>query len=154
MSPQSLDNVSRLIKVTVKSLEDNREPLRYEINRFRGSPLYIPMRLKMIDTIAEKMKAGLSDEDRSLMAKLFLTAGSSGDTSWFYEWMQDSNMTREKFRDLVEFPILTNPQLVTEFQGIKKLFDEGMNCSIRSTNAANDLLNFDIKLNFYIRQYH
>ena len=54
-------------------------------------------------------------------------------------------MTREKFRDLVEYPVLANPEFVNEIKNLEHAYDSGFSCSIKATNSPNELLEFNVK---------
>lgn len=144
-SPESIDNLSLFMKAFVSALDGQQENLRTEINKFRASPLYIPSRLALIDSLAAKSKAGFSDEDREFVSKILLTGNSSGELPWIYQWIQDQKMNREKFRDLVEYPILANPEFIGEIKNLEKAYDNGLACSIKSTTSPNDLIEFVFK---------
>jgi hypothetical protein len=144
-TPESIDNLSQFLKLFVKALDGHQEDVRTEINKFRGSPLYIPTRLQLIDSIAAKARAGFSDEDREFVSKIILTGNQNGDVPWIYQWIQDLKMNREKFRDLVEYPVLANPEFVGEIKNLEKAYDGGVACSIKSTSSPNDLIEFDFK---------
>lgn len=145
VSPEAIDNFSTFLKMFVKSLNGHQEDLRNEINKFRSSPLYIPLRLKVVDSLADKVRSGISNEDRDFFSKILLTGVQNGDTPWIYNWIQDVKMSREKFRDLVEYPILTNPEFIGEIKGLELAYDSGLSCSIRSTRNPNELIEFDFK---------
>lgn len=143
--PETIDNISQFIKFLVKALDGRKEELRTEINKFRASPLYVPLRLQLVDSIAAKAKAGFSEEDRTFVPKVLLTRSKDGETPWIYTWLQDAKMNRDKFRDLVEYPVLTNPQFVGEIRNLEMAYDGGVSCSIKSTSNPNDLIEFDFK---------
>lgn len=144
-SPESIDNLSQFLKLTVKALDGHQEDLRAEINKFRVSPLYIPARLQVVDSIAAKVRAGFSDEDREFLSKVLLTGNQNGDLPWIYQWVQDLKMSREKFRGLLEYPVLANPEFVGEIKGLEKAYDAGLSCSIKNTSTPNTLIEFDFK---------
>ncbi|MBC7539836.1 MAG: hypothetical protein H7281_13525 [Bacteriovorax sp.] len=145
-SPESIDNLSQFLKLTVKALDGHQEDLRTEINKFRVSPLYVPARLQLVDSIAAKVRAGFSDEDREFVSKILLTGNQNGDVPWIYQWIQDLKMNREKFRDLLEYPVLANPEFVGEIKNLEKAYNGGLVCSIKSTASPNDLIEFDFKI--------
>ncbi len=145
IAPENIDNASQFVKLFVTALNGHQEELRDEINKFRASPLYVPLRLKMMDAIASKVKVGLTDEDRNFPGKILLTGNKNGDTPWIYQWIQDVKLGKEKFRDLLEYPVLTNPEFVSEIKNLKKAYDGGVSCSVKSTNDPNDLIEFDFK---------
>ena len=144
VNPDSIDNISQFLKLFIKALDGHQEELRTEINKFRASPLYVPTRLALVDSIADKAREGFSDEDRGFAGKLLLTGNASGDAPWIYQWIQDVKMNRDKFRDLLEFPVLVNPDFVGEFKGIKKAYDDNFSCTIKNSNLPNDLIEFDL----------
>ncbi len=143
--PETIDNISLFVKAFVKALDGRSEPLRAEINKFRASPLYVPVRLKVVDAIANKARNGFSDEDREFVSKVLLTGNAKGDVPWIYQWIQDQKMSREKFRDLVEYPVLTNPEFVGEMKGLELAYDGGLACSMKSSTSPNNLIEFDFK---------
>lgn len=145
VKPETFESFSFFIKALTKSLEGKQEVLRTEINKFRASPLYIPARLKIVDAIASKVNVGLSEEDRDFISKILLSRNSNEDTPWIYQWIQDSKMNREKFRDLLEYPVLTNPEFVGEIKKLEKIYDSALSCSIKSNNNPNDLVRFVFK---------
>ena len=145
LKPDSIENFSRVIKVLVKALSGQEEVLRLEVNKFRSSPLYIPARLKLIDSLAAKMREGLSEDDRRFLAKI-LYSGEGGDSGpWIFEWIQNPSMNREVFKNLVEYPIVTNPKFISEFKGIGSLYNEGFNCSIKSSADPSLLVEFNLR---------
>jgi hypothetical protein len=145
LKPDSIENFSRVIKVIVKALSGQEEVLRLEVNKFKSSPLYVPARLKVVDMLAAKVRAGLSEEDRRFLAKV-LYSGDGGDSGpWIFEWLQNPSMNREVFKNLVEYPIVTNPEFINEFKGIGSLYNEGFNCSIKSPADPNLLIEFDLR---------
>ena len=146
---ETIARASRLVRQLNKALGDNQESVRKEINKFRANPLYIPLRLKLIDAFAQKIKSGLTAEDRTFLSKIFLTGTTQGNEPWIYEWMQNSKMNRQKFRDLIEYPILVNPDFAAEFRGIEKAYDSNFSCTIKSSQEANKLITFDFKKHFY-----
>lgn len=144
-NPETIDNLSLFLKLLVKALDGKQDKLRTEINKFRASPLYIPSRLSLVDAIAAKARAGFSDEDRDFASKILLTGNENGDTPWIYQWVQDLKMNREKFRDLLEYPVLVNPEFVGEIKNLEKVYDNGLSCSIKSTANPNELIEFVFK---------
>ncbi len=142
---ESIDRASRLLRVLVKTLGERQEEVRGEINKFRENPFYIPLRLKLFDAFAFKVKEGLSSEDRLFLSKVLLTGSSTSNEPWIYQWLQGSKMNRGKFRDLVEYPVLINPDFISEFRGIKKAYDSHFSCTIKNTSIPNELVNFDCK---------
>lgn len=148
-NPETIENVSLVLKSLISALDGNQESLRTEINKLRASPLYISGRLRLIDTIASKIEAGYSEEDREFLAKVFLTGNSAGDTPWLHTWIQNSKLDRIKFRDLLEFPILVNPEFISEFKGVKSAYDDNFSCSIKNSGLKNDLIEFDLKTQLF-----
>lgn len=144
-NPETLENLSQFIKLFVIALNGQEENLRTEINKFRSSPNYIASRLKLVDAIADKARAGLTDEDRQFVSKILLTSAKGKDSPWIYQWLQDLKMTREKFRDLVEYPVLANPEFVGEIKNLEHAYDSGFSCTIKAANSPNDLLEFNVK---------
>lgn len=151
-SPDTIDRASMFIKSLNKSIGGNREKLREEINRFRTDPVFINVRLKLADALAKKAQNGLTQEDREFLGKILLVQATNKNEPWLYTWIHDIKMNRDKFRDLVEYPILTNPIFVGEWKGLKQAYDNDFNCTIRSTMDPNELLSFDFKnnLNDYV----
>jgi len=143
-NPKEILKGSNLIKFLTSSISGNEEKLRAEISKFITSPVFIDLRLRLFDAIAEKARMGLQDEDRVFLSKVLLTGSSDQALPWIYKWLNDSQMTREKFKALLEFPVLGNPNLVQEYKGLKLAYDDNFNCTVRSGNL-NDLLAFDFK---------
>lgn len=141
-NPDSIENLSSFIKKLVVALDGKQEILRTEINKVRSSPLYIPARLSVLDSLASKVVTGFSEEDRDFLAKILLTKNPNEDVSWIYQWVQDVKMNRDIFRDLLEYPILTNPEFVGEIKKLEKIYDNGLSCSIKSTQSPNELIEF------------
>jgi hypothetical protein len=144
-SPETIDKASQFIKMFNVSIGPNQEQLRQEINKFKLDPAYIEFRLKLIDSLAKKVQVGLSTEDRGFIGKVLLTGDASGKNPWIYTWFHDAKMSREKFRDLLEYPVLTNPIFVGELKGLKQAYDDGFSCTIKSTQNPNDLVALDFK---------
>ncbi|MBY0412719.1 MAG: hypothetical protein K2Q18_01070, partial [Bdellovibrionales bacterium] len=112
-------------------------------------PAFISLRLKFVDALAMKVKAGLSKEDRVFVSKLLLAGAQNQKLPWIYTWIHDAKMNREKFRDLVEYPILTNPIFVSEVKGLKAAYEDNFSCTIKSSAENNDLVAFDYKTHVY-----
>ncbi len=148
-NPENIETTSQLLKYFVEAIKGNEEPLRTEVNKFRLSPLYIPARIALIDAIADKAKKGLSSEDRTFISKILLTGDSKAEVPWLYSWVQSAQMTRTKFRDLIEFPALVNPAFVSEFSGIKKAYDDSFSCTFKDSNTPNELIDFDLKTQLF-----
>lgn len=142
---ETIENFSRFVKILVKVIGRHQEMVREEINKFRINPLFIPVRLKLIDSVADKVRTGLTVDDRELAGKLLLSESQSGSVPWIYQWIQDLKMSREKFRDLVEYPVLINPEFSNEIKSLKLAYDGGLTCSIKSNKNPNDLVEFDFK---------
>jgi hypothetical protein len=143
--PETIEHGSNFVKKLNVAIGPHEEALRVEINKFKQDPMYINLRLKLVDAFSTKVRAGLSKEDREFLGKVLLTGSSKENVPWIYTWIHDAKMTRDKFKDLVEYPVLTNPIFVGEIKGLKQAYDEGFNCTIKSTSDANDLINFDFK---------
>ncbi len=144
-NPKTIERGSDFIKALNVSIGPNQEKLRQEINKFKDDPFYIEFRLKLVDALAKKAQKGLSKDDRDFLSTLLLTGNADGSAPWIYSWIHDQKMSRTKFRDLVEYPILVNPAFVGEIKGLKSAYDEGFNCSLKSTMDANELIEFDFK---------
>jgi len=140
---------SRLVRQLIKALGENQENVRTEINKFRENPLYVPLRLKLFDSFATKVREGLSEEDRTFLSKILLTGTVASNEPWIYQWLQSVKMSREKFRDLLEYPVLINPDFIAEFKGVKKAYDSNFSCSMKSSSAVNELLTFDLRPSFF-----
>lgn len=149
--PIAIENASIFIKGLNSAIGSNEEKLRQEINKFKSDPIYINVRLRLVDALAKKVQTGLSEEDRGFLAKVLLTGNSTGEVPWIYTWIHDTKMTRNKFRDLVEYPILANPGFVGEIKGLKRAYDESFSCSIKSNQESNELIMFDFKS--HLRDY-
>ena len=143
--PENIEKLSQFLKLFNKSLDGHQEDLRTEINKIRVSPDYIPLRLKLVDAMAAKARNGLSEEDREFLSKVLLIGNQNGDVPWIYQWIQDLKMSREKFRDLLEYPVLTNPEFVSEIKNLEKAYDGGISCSIKDVSSPNHLISFDFK---------
>jgi hypothetical protein len=143
--PETIEHGSSFIKNLNLAIGPKQEALRAEINKFRQDPMFIQLRLKLVDAFANKVKVGLTKEDREFLGKVLLTGSSKENVPWIYTWIHDAKMSREKFRDLVEYPVLTNPDFVGEVKGLKMSYDDGFNCTIKSTGTVNDLIQFDCK---------
>ena len=148
-NPDTIDNLSTFVKHLIKAIGGKQEDIRLEINKFRASPFYIPLRLKLVDSLADKVKSGFTEDDRRLLSKILLTANRNGDALWIYQWVQDLKMNRAIFRDLIEYPVLTNPDFISEIKGVKKLYDNGLFCTIKSTTSPNNLIDFDLKTQLF-----
>ncbi|MBC7714342.1 MAG: hypothetical protein H7177_13440 [Rhizobacter sp.] len=147
-SPDSIDRASSFIKALNVAIGTNEEKLRTEVNKFLKDPVFIDFRLRLVDAVSKKVQTGLTKDDRVFMSQLLLTGSRSGNP-WIYTWIHDVKMTRDKFRDLVEYPILANPAFVGEIKGLKQAYDDGFNCTIKNTMDPNELLNFDFKTHLY-----
>ncbi len=141
----AIENISGFIKGLNIAIGSKEEKLRLEINKFKDDPIYINVRLKLVDAIANKVQAGLSKEDREFFSKILTIGNVTGELPWIYTWIHDTKMTRDKFRDLVEYPILANPNLVGEIKGLKRAYDENFNCTVKSSQESNELITFDFK---------
>ncbi len=147
--PDTIDRSSSFIKALNSAIGPNEEKLRVEINKFIKDPIFIEFRLKLVDAIGKKIKAGLIKDDREFLSTLLLTGTANSNDPWIYTWLNDVKMNREKFRDLVEYPILANPEFLGEIKGLKQAYDEGFNCTIKSTMDPNDLVNFNVKTHVF-----
>jgi hypothetical protein len=144
-SPAVIDSLSVVVQAFNKAMDKDQERLRNEVLKFIHDPVFVSMRLNLVDAFAHKAQIGLTAEDRTFLGKLFLTGNKTKKEPWIYTWIHSDKMNREKFRDLVEYPILANPQFLKEIQGLKAAYDNGFNCTIRSTVNPNDLIGFDFK---------
>lgn len=143
--PETIDRASMVVKSLTQAISaTDEEKLRAEVNKFKTDPLFIALRLRLVDAIADKVKKGLGQEDREFLPKVLLTGNKNGQP-WIYGWLNDVKMSREKFRDLVEYPILANPIFVGEIKGLKQAYDEGFNCTIKNTMDPNELVEFNFK---------
>lgn len=147
--PDSINLASNFVKALNQAIGANEEKLRVEINKFKEDQLFVDFRLRLVDALAAKVQAGLKKDDREFLSQLLLTGSANANEPWIYTWLHDVKMSREKFRDLVEYPILANPVFVGEIRGLKQAYDEGFNCTIKSTMDPNELLNFDFKTHLY-----
>lgn len=143
--PKTIAKGSEFVKSLNVAIGPNAEKLRQEINRFKNDPIYIEFRLKLIDALSRKAQKGLTKDDREFLSTILLTGNADGSAPWIYSWIHDMKMNRDKFRDLVEYPILVNPAFVGEIKGLKIAYDEGFSCSLKSTADANDLIEFDFR---------
>ena len=151
LTPESIGHASTFVKGLNVAIGSNEEKLRLEINKFKSDPVFITVRLKLVDAIAKKVQSGLSKDDRDFLATILLTGDSKSEVPWIYNWIHDAKMSREKFRDLVEYPVLTNPVFVGEVKGLKMAYDDNFSCSIKSAQDTNDLITFDFKT--HLRDY-
>ena len=147
----AIENISAFIKSLNVAIGSSEVKLRAEINKFKNDPVYINVRLKLVDAIARKAQTGISKEDREFLSKILTTGNTAGDLPWIYTWIHDSKMTRNKFRDLVEYPVLINPAMIGEIKGLKKAYDDNFICSIKSNQDSNELITFDFKT--HLRDY-
>jgi hypothetical protein len=144
-SPAVIDSFSVVVQALNIAMDKDQEKLRTEVLKFIHDPVFVNMRLSLVDAFANKAQLGLTIEDRTFLGKLFLTGNKTKEMPWIYTWIHSDKMNRDKFRDLVEYPILTNPQFLQEIKGLKAAYDNGFNCTIRSTVSPNDLIGFDFK---------
>lgn len=145
IKPETIQRGSRFVKELNVAIGTNEEALRLEINKFKQDPAYINVRLKLVDALSKKVQAGFTKDDREFLSKILQTRSTKGNLPWIYTWFHDAKMTREKFKDLVEYPTLINPNFVGEFKGLKKAYDDGFSCTIKNTVNPNDLISFDFK---------
>ena len=152
--PETIDRASMVVKSLTQAISaTDEEKLRVEVNKFKTDPLFIALRLKLVDAMADKVKKGLGQEDREFLPKVLLTGNKNGQP-WIYGWLNDVKMSREKFRDLVEYPILANPIFVGEIKGLKLAYDEGFNCTIKNTMDPNELVEFNFKTHLALSLIH
>lgn len=145
VNPEVVGDAAALLRYLMKAIEPKQEELRAEVDKFRFANNYIPVRLRLFDSIANKIRTGFSEEDRKFAVKLLSVGAKDQDVPWIYQWLRDEKLGREKFRDLVEYPALTNPQFLKDLRGVKGLYNNGFNCTIKKDNVTNDLIEFDLK---------
>lgn len=133
-----------VLKEVNKGLAPQQEQLRNEINKFKISPMMTSLKIKLIDEIMRKFNLGLSDPDREFVTNIMLSKDNDKNP-WLYTWIQDQQLGRLKFRDLFEYPILTNPALIGEVRGLKNAYNQNFGCSIYNKNDINETIEFDFK---------
>jgi hypothetical protein len=141
--PATIGELSLLLKKFNVAVTPHQEKIRTEVNKFRTSAAFVALRLQFVDAVFNKIKTGLTNEDRTFISNLLKTSDSRNENPWIYNWLQDEKLGREKFRDLLEYPVLTNPTFIADVKGIKAMYDKGFNCSFN--NGSNDLFEFDLK---------
>lgn len=143
--PEVVEQNLAVIKDLSNSIGPMQEPLRNEINKFNSSPLMTKLKIQLIDELFKKINVGLTSADRELLSNIMLTPAGEKGTPWIYEWLHDEKLGREKFKDLVEYPALTNPEFLAEVRGLKEAYNANFNCSIFKDGNTNDLIQFDFK---------
>ena len=145
LNPEAIGELSQLSKKLNLALTPKQEELREQVNKFRTNKAFIEIRLQLIDAIASKIKAGLTEEDRKFVSTLLRVGDKNGDVPWIYSWLQDEGMNRDKFRGLMEFPIYSNPFFIQDMVGIKQMYDKGIRCTFAKDGNPNDQIVFDYK---------
>lgn len=143
--PDAIDRASSFVKKLNLAIDTNEEKLRTEINKFRSDPFFIRARLELVDALAEKSKLGLNKDDREFLSNLLLIGSADQKEPWIYSWMHDLKMNRDIFRDLVEYPILINPNIEKEFRGLRAAYDNGLFCKFKASEGDNETIDFDLK---------
>jgi len=143
--PEVIKDLSFFVKRLNLAINPRKEEIRKEINNFRRVDEFINLRLKIIDAITSKIKNGLKDEDRTFLQTVLVTGNSSGELPWIYEWIRDEKMSRDKFKDLIEFPILSNPEFTDEIKALKSIYDSGINCTYAQGGTLNETLDIDYR---------
>lgn len=144
-NPESIAELAKFFKDLNSAIGNHQEELRTEINKFRVADKFGSVRLQLVDKLMLKIKTGLSDEDRVFLSKLLSVGNKTANRPWLYDWLHDEKLNRSKFRDLVEYPVLTNPNFIHDVRGIRELYNQGMNCTIKQTGSVNELIDFDLK---------
>jgi hypothetical protein len=144
-NPEAIGELSNFVKELIGAIGNHKEDIRTEVNKFRSNPLFVELRLKLIDAIALKVKNGLNEEDRTFITTILNVGNKNGDMPWIYQWLHDEKLGREKFRDLVEYPVLTNPDFLGELKALRNVYDGGLSCSIKKDSTSNDLIEFEFK---------
>lgn len=154
-SPDAIEKLIYILRTIIESATPHKERLRAEINKFRQDPLFVATRVMLPTAISEKIQNGLTVEDRIFLAKVLSISSTTDqedekEETWIYKWIHDVKMNRDKFRDLVEYPILTNPAFEREVSGLKNAYDHGFACSVKSKTIPNELIEFDFNNHLYV----
>lgn len=130
-----------------KSLSPKQEELRSEINKFKSLPAVTSLKIQLLDEVFKKTKEGFSNTDREFLANVLVTPGADKETPWIYEWLHDAELGRDKFRDLLEYPALVNPEFASEVRGLRDAYNANFTCTIYKDGnpSANELIQFDFK---------
>jgi hypothetical protein len=145
INPEVISELGVLAKHLNVAIGDNQEKIRSEVNKFRFAKEFIPIRLRMVDSLAQKVKEGLSNEDRVFLSKILSINGSNQDVPWIYQWLKDEKFNRNKFRDLIEYSSIANPDVIPDLRAVKELYNAGINCTYQADNTSNTVLDFDLK---------
>jgi len=145
INEDTISDLSELAKKLNIVLAPKQEVLRAEVNKFRDNKLYLLTRLRLVDAVLNKVKTGLTNEDRTFLKTILTIGDKAGNNSWIYSWLTSDKMNREKFRDLLEYPILINPNFIKDIKGVKSLYDETFKCSYKKDSTLNNVFEFDLK---------
>lgn len=143
LNPTLVTNFASVLKNANTVMVGRQAQIRDEVRKFNGSKEFIAARVEFVDGFAEKILAGLSIDDREFIAKFLMSKSRTNNTNWLHSWLNSSELTNDKFKSLLVYPLITNPKLVQEVNAIKYYYDNGMVCTYRDDQRVNESISFD-----------
>jgi hypothetical protein len=120
--------MARTIKHVVAAIQGDAEDFRSEIGKYYNHTSFFKLRLRIADYVAARVIDGITEQDRSFVAKLLFTKIKNENKYVLEKWLNSDSMNAEKFHNLISYSSIQKTNFIKDIMVIKNGFDEGLSC--------------------------
>lgn len=143
LNPALVSNFSQILKNFNAIANSRQGQIRDEVRKFNNTDSFRSARIELLDGFADKALGGLNQDDREFISKFLMSKNRADDSNWVHSWLNSPDLTNEKFKNLLVYPLITNPELIQEVNAIKYFYNNGMVCTYKEDQKVNDVISFD-----------
>lgn len=139
IEPVALKAIALLISELIDSIGDDSENLREEIKKFFYEDRFVNGRLKLVSSIAQKFKQGLSPIEKEFYRKIPVTRWQDNDEPYLYTWIQKPTFTNAVFKRLTDYAVTENPNVIKDLKLLKRGYHYPVYCKPYSQQGQIDI---------------
>lgn len=133
---------SNIIRNVVGAIGDDSEVIRTETLEFYKKTSFIKLRLSLVSRLLNTALKGITNEDRSFIAKIFFTITKEDGKPWLHRWFTNEKLTNDQFSRLFKYPVSTNPEFIKDSLALNNAFESRLMCK---TDLGEGNIEIDVK---------
>lgn len=119
---------SNVLRNTVRAIGDKDSELRNEVNEFYTMIGFKNLRRSLITRLLNTVNRGISNKERTFMAKIFFTVSKDDKKPWLHKWFTNEKLDDESFNGLFNYPVSVNPNFIKDSLALQNAFKENLVC--------------------------
>lgn len=139
LEPIVIKALATLIREVVHSIGKDADGLKEEIKTFFYKENFVRSRLKLVDTLSQKVVQGLTPLEKEFYRKIPSTKWKDSNEAYLYSWIQRPSFTNAIFRRLTDYAVTENPNIIKDLRLVKRAYHFPVYCVPYSNEGRVDI---------------